>query len=32
MEIVVIPNCVDFDLISAESHYLTTARDEFGPD
>ena len=27
---VVIPNCVDFDLISAESHYPTTVRSEFG--
>jgi len=27
---VVIPNCVDFDLISAESHYPTTIRSEFG--
>jgi len=27
---VVIPNCVDFDLISAESHYHTTVRNEFG--
>ncbi len=26
----VIPNCVDFDLISAESHYRTTVRSEFG--
>ncbi|HZK93145.1 MAG TPA: glycosyltransferase [Prolixibacteraceae bacterium] len=27
---VVIPNCVDFDLISAESHYHTTVRSKFG--
>ena len=27
---VVIPNCVDFDLISAASHYRTTVRREFG--
>ena len=27
---VVIPNCVDFDLISIASHYRTTIRSEFG--
>jgi hypothetical protein len=30
MKIVFIPNCMDFDLISGNSHYLTTAQDEFG--
>ena len=30
LKFVVIPNCVDFELISSEAHYHTTVRSEFG--